>query len=110
MESPEPPLLEILTLCLRPPSAFSRVLIPMWWSRGRQLRNTKPLRVLTSKVKHLFLELSEETNRGTFRNSNRGVVLLFHLFLSMLETIHYTFFVFKSDEEETHALRGLADG
>lgn len=77
----------------------------MWWSRGRQLRNTKPLRVLTSKVKHLFLELSEETNRGTFRNSNRGVVLLFHLFLSMLETIHYTFFVFKSDEEETHALR-----
>lgn len=47
---------------LTPQSAFSRVWILTWWTRVIYLRNTKLVRVLTSKGKHLLLELLDKKN------------------------------------------------
>lgn len=47
---------------LIPQSVFSGVWIPTWWTSVIYLRNTKLVRVLTSKEKHLFLELLDKKN------------------------------------------------
>lgn len=43
--------------------SWARHRILTWRTRGVWLRNTKLVKILTSKVKHLFLGLLEETKR-----------------------------------------------
>lgn len=85
---PSPTIRVSDSVYLRHQSAFSRVLISIWWTRDRYLRNVKLLRVLTSKVKHLFLDLSGETNRRTFWNRSRAFCIPFE------DSAHYTSFRF----------------